>query len=123
MTPMTPERARSGNFEDLPKWAQAHIELLDSDIADARERIAQFAGESETNTIIQGYGASDDIPLPAHSRVEFSYFKLDKRGLTRRHRISARVFEDGYLDINASDGYLSVEPRAANSIWIRSLDR
>jgi hypothetical protein len=95
-------------FEKLPKWAQNEIKVLAMNLESTNRRLAEFEGQSETNTFIS-HGLSKQ-PLPNNAHIEFH---------TANSKVSVYIREEGVIDINTTSNKTTVIlPRASNSFYI-----
>lgn len=100
----------------LPAWAQRELDTLRNEIerqANANAVLRRDVGE--TDVFVTGW--PDNQPLPRHSHIRFQV------GADRFEYIEVRSDGDGSVEVRCGDGGLSVQPRAANVIEVRRLER
>ena len=105
-------------LEKLPKWAQSEIKRLEGLTLTLEQRLAEFNGESETNTyLVEGL---DRKPLMKNAQIEFT------TGFNNMNKVNVYIRQNGIIDIN-SDSRLGQElvilPRACNSFYLYFIER
>lgn len=94
----------------LPKWAQAELHTLRTQLERERERNADLRGEvGPTNTYVKNY-TSEDRPLPNDARI--------------CHRLGERF--DQYIDVHVEGKrlwlhggrFLVIHPHVSNAFYV-----
>lgn len=100
----------------LPRWAQTRIEILERDLAHARERAlqAEGVGPEDTDSVVEPY---DSIPARLQPGARLRFY-LDG---TRHSYLDVRVTEQSrgkYVEVRGS-GTVLIEPQSGNmfKIW------
>lgn len=100
------------DLERLPKWAQSEIKRLRMRVEEMEAERAVGPEDSDTFLWAGGIDASQDKPLGKRAKIDFR----PKGGMILHPQFSVYM-ADGVLDVSGTD-YITVEPRAANSIQI-----
>ena len=109
-------------FDRLPKWAQGEINRLKMNLEDAEKRVAEVAGDAETNVYIDDF-LRGPTPLPKDCRIKF----VDHMGseyCIRVHRPDEHSKEGIQVSIlhgkRRMSGRIVVAPEAANVVTIKA---
>ena len=106
----------------LPKWAQDEIRALKQDLTRTKDDLARARGErtedDNENIFVRDILGRFDAPERPVSKYEFIEFRV---GPTR-HLINASYQDDGVY-LSCTTGSLRVEPRSANTIVVKGIDR
>ena len=96
-------------YNKLPKWAQAELMRLESNINYLNNKLSYVEGDTETNTFVSE--GLENKPLPLDSHVTF------KCG---RNSVSVYVRDDNTIDINSNNigDTMYIKPRASNAFWV-----
>jgi hypothetical protein len=106
-----------GNIAALPKWAQAEITRLERAV-EYWQGVASV-GPDESNTFANPFS---DAPKPLGHDVTIEF--VTTAGQKLRASLERDQVTGLYDRLEISgDGLLAVHPRAANVVWIKSVDR
>ncbi len=106
------QKTLTDNINDLPKWAQSEIKVLQMRLREAKGELDRINENPESNTIL-----GSDSPMRGE---QIKYLKKDQRitFILPNGRISAKV-ENDYVEIYAIGiGDLYVRPKVSNVVNI-----
>lgn len=102
----------------LPKWAQERISDLERRLVSAKQATEKLITDSRSNGtgVVQMIVGGVDIKnLTLYDRAVISF----RVSPIKKIEVSLRQDDhDSYVDVSGSS-IIQIEPRAANSIWIR----
>lgn len=101
---------REGKIENLPKWAQEKIRILEMRLTEHDAQVKVMNGDvSETNTTVIDYVYGDQALKPG-SRIGFDLMS---------GQLNARINKDGtQLEISTPHGALWLCPQTSNTVKV-----
>lgn len=109
-------------FENLPKWAQDRIEMLERDLADAHKAVERMVSGSDSAR----RSATAFVSAPGKGRLDedgrLFLPRDDVNFLLPGGEISVRVNDEGELYVNGID-HIDIRPEAANAVRIKMRQR
>lgn len=105
---------RGGKIENLPKWAQNRIQILERDLLDLEDK---WTDGPESDTHIANYSHGDK-PIGVGTTILFGKSEdvVGKRGIP--YQIACK-WEDGKLEVRGYSGRICVNPAASNLITVK----
>ena len=102
----------SQNVEDLPKWAQSEIKVLQMRLREAKAELQRINENAESNTILGHPYVFQDEKINYLKDNQRISFKLEKG------HIQARI-EKEYVEIYCSgEGKLNIQASSSNVIYL-----
>lgn len=100
------------NLEDLPKWAQMEIKVMQMILNEAKAELLRINENPKSNTILGSpYTHGDEQIKYLRNNQQISF--MHDNGY-----VSARVIENGVIDIHSQGGELFIKPRVSNGFEI-----
>lgn len=107
-----------GKIENLPQWAQRHIDTQEHMMRDLRTRIKDLTRPAEESRIVNNYYREE---MGVAGDCDTIRFKLGKN-VEDYVWIDVRIDEQEILIVHGSD-CIAISPSASNSVEIKIIER